>query len=446
MSTSLRESTGASGSSSHGSSALPRFFYGYVILALCLLNMVVMRGINGAFSVYYLALLETFGWSHTDGASVASANFVVYALTAPFVGLAFDRFGPRILMPFGGLLVGSGLLLTSFAASLWDLYLSYGVVTAIGQGALGFVGHTALISSWFVRRRATAIGIASMGQGLGALIMVPASQYLIDHIGWRSAYTVTAAALLFAVVPANALLQRRRPEDVGQFPDGEPDTASPDHGGARHRAHEKNWTLRDATSAWPFWCIVIGHFALGTAVFMIATHIVAHYVFLGYEKLTSAFIAGLIGFIRIGGTVVWGFLSDRLSRAKAYWLATIVACVGIVGFIATPARAPVWFAYLSAVLFSLGHSAGTPTYGAVISDIFSGRRLGLIFGCLEVSFGLGSAFGAWIGGFLFDLSGSYTSAFSACLSCFAVSALAIQSALKWQAAAVRTGHGSEPGL
>jgi MFS family permease len=401
--------------------------------------MVVMRGTNGAFSVYYLALLETFGWSHTDGASVASANFVVYALAAPFVGLAFDRFGPRILMPVGGLLVGGGLLLTSFAASLWDLYFAYGVVTAIGQGALGFVGHTALISSWFVRRRATAIGIASMGQGLGALIMVPASQYLIDHIGWRSAYTVTAAALLFAVVPANALFQRRRPEDVGQHADGNPTPESLDRATARGVPSEKNWTLRDATSAWPFWCIVIGHFALGTAVFMIATHIVAHYVFLGYEKLTGAFIAGLIGFIRIGGTLVWGFLSDRLSRARAYWLATLVACLGIICFIATPFRAPVWFAYVSAILFSIGHSAGTPTYGAVISDIFSGRRLGLIFGCLEISFGLGSAFGAWIGGFLFDLTGSYRSAFSVCLSCFAVSAVAIHSALKWQSRNVRTG-------
>jgi MFS family permease len=398
---------------------------------LCLLNMVVMRGINGAFSVYYLALLETFGWSHTDGASVASANFVVYALAAPFVGLAFDRFGPRILMPFGGVLVGGGLLLTSFATSLWDLYVAYGVVTAIGQGALGFVGHTALISSWFVRRRATAIGIASMGQGLGALVMVPTSQYLIDHIGWRSAYTVTAATLLLAVVPANALFQRRRPQDIGQFPDGGPAASEPAEA-SRKPSEGRNWTLGDAARAWPFWCIVMGHFALGTAVFMIATHIVAHYVFLGYERLTAAFIAGLIGFVRIGGTLLWGFVSDRLSRGKAYWLATLVACAGITGFIATPIGAPVWFAYLSAILFSLGHSAGTPTYGAVISDIFSGRRLGLIFGCLEVSFGLGSAFGAWIGGFLFDLNGSYTTAFFVCLSCFAVSAIAIHSALRWQ--------------
>ena len=412
----------------------PKFFYGYIILALCFLNMLVMRGVNGAFSVYYLALLESFSWSHTDGASVASANFVVYALTAPAIGLAFDRFGPRILIPLGGALVGAGLLLTSFAGSLWHLYLSYGVITAVGQGALGFVSHGALISYWFIRRRATAIGIASMGQGFGALIMVPTTQYLIDHIGWRSAYVVTAAVLLIAVVPANALLQRRRPTDVGQFPDGDSAPATGNPGvSLREFGGNRDWTLREAAGALPFWSIVIGHFALGTAVFMISTHIVAHYVVLGYERIAAAFIAGLIGFIRIGGTVIWGFVSDRLGRAKAYWLATFVAATGIACFAATPDRAPLWFAYLSAVLFSIGHSAGTPTYGAVIGDIFSGHKLGLIFGFLEISFGLGSAFGAWIGGYLFDLTGSYSWPFSLCLICFAISGFAIQACLRWQA-------------
>jgi MFS family permease len=414
--------------------ARPGFFYGYIILALCFLNMVVMRGVNGAFSVYYLALLETFSWSHTDGASVASANFVVYALTAPAIGLAFDRFGPRILMPLGGALVGAGLLLTSFAGSLWHLYLSYGVITAVGQGALGFVSHGALISYWFIRRRATAIGIASMGQGFGALIMVPTTQYLIDHIGWRSAYVVTAAVLLLAVVPANALLQRRRPTDVGQFPDGDSAPAMGNPGVPLKEVRgNREWTLGEAAGTLPFWSIVIGHFALGTAVFMISTHIVAHYVVLGYEKIAAAFIAGLIGFIRIGGTVIWGFVSDRMGRAKAYWLATLIAAMGIACFAATPNGAPLWFAYLSAVLFSIGHSAGTPTYGAVIGDIFSGHKLGLIFGFLEISFGLGSAFGAWIGGYLFDVTGSYSWPFSLCIFCFAISGFAIHSCLRWQA-------------
>ena len=412
-----------------------RFFYGYIILALCFLNMVVMRGVNGSFSVYYLALLNEFSWSHSDGASVASANFLVYALASPFVGLAFDRLGPRLLMPLGGLLVGVGLLLSSFAGSLWDLYVSYGFITAVGQGALGFVGHIALISYWFVRRRATAIGIATMGQGMGALIMIPLTQQLIDHIGWRSTYMVTGSLILAAIVPANALLQKRRPEDVGQFPDGEHRTPN-DIDERRRKTHSGNrdWTLRAAAASFPFWCITIGHLALGTAVFMINTHVVAHYAFLGFDKLAAAFVAGLIGFVRIGGTALWGFVSDHIGRDKAYGFATLMALIGIGCLIATPVGSPLWFAYLTAVVYSIGQSAGTPTYGAVIADIFSGHKIGLIFGLLEVSFGLGSALGAWVGGYLFDLTGSYAWPFSLCLLCYAISGVAVFACSKWQAA------------
>ena len=409
------------------------FFYGYVILALCFANMVVMRGVNGAFGVYYLALLEEFSWSRRGGASIASINYVVYALAAPVVGLAFDRLGPRLLMPLGAALVGVGMMLSSVANSLFGLYFSYGIVTALGQGALGFVGHNALISFWFVKRRGTAIGIASMGQGVGALVMVPATQILINSVGWRWTYIVTGSLMLLLLVPANALLQRRRPQDVGQFPDGDRVATAEnlDRQGARATS-ERDWTLREAAHSFPFWCITIGHLALGTALFMINTHAIAHLVAVGYEKLAASFYFGLIGFIRIGATILWGSISDRLGRSETYGLAILVTLIGVVGMIAMTVAAPLWLVYLTIALYGVGHSAGNPTYGAVIGDIFSGRKIGVIFGFLEISFGLGSAFGSWIGGYLFDSTGSYAWSFTVCIACFIISGLAIRGCTVWQ--------------
>jgi MFS family permease len=413
----------------------PSFFYGYVILALCFANMVVMRGVNGAFGVYYLALLEEFSWSRSDGATIASANFFVYAIASPAVGLAFDRYGPRVLMPLGAFLTGLGLVLSSFAHSLAGMYFSYGVVTALGQGALSFVGHNALISFWFVRKRATAIGIASMGQGLGALIMVPSTQLLVDYVGWRWTYIATGSVLLLFLLPANALLQRRSPQDVGQFPDGD-NAPSSDTSARRHsKGHSGNrdWTLGDAVRSFPFWCITVGHLALGTALFLINTHAIAHFVAVGYEKLAASFYFGLIGFIRIGATVVWGTLSDRLGRNKTYGVATLVTAAGVGCMVAMTFNAPLWLVYLTIALYGVGHSAGNPTYGAVISDIFSGRKIGLIFGFLEISFGLGSAFGSWIGGYLFDVTGYYAWSMTVCLIGFVISGLAIHVCVRWQA-------------
>jgi MFS family permease len=411
-----------------------RFFYGYIILGLCFANMVAMRGVNGAFGVYYLALLDEFHWSRSDGATIASVNFVVYALASPLVGLAFDRFGPRVLMPLGAFLVGAGLVLSSLANALWGFYFSYGLITALGQGALSFVGHNALISFWFVRKRATAIGIASMGQGLGALVMVPMTQLLIDHVGWRWTFVATGCLLLFVLVPANALLQRRSPDDVGQFPDG--DNAPVDSGLRGRHGHKegaRDWTLREAVASFPFWCVTIGHLALGTALFMINTHAIAHFVSVGVDKLTASFYFGLMGFIRIGATVVWGTLSDRLGRDKAYGVATAVTALGVACLVALTSGAPLWLLYLAVALYGIGHSAGNPTYGAVIGDIFSGRKIGVIFGFLEISFGFGSAFGSWLGGYLFDVTGSYAWPFSVCFACYIVSGFAIHACSRWQA-------------
>ena len=185
--------------------------------------MVVMRGVNGAFGVYYLALLEEFSWSRSDGASIASVNFVVYA-----VACAGGRLGLRSVRAavadaaWARSWSALGLVLSSFATSLLRVSTFPTASSRLSaKGALSFVGHNALISFWFVRQRATAIGIASMGQGLGALVMVPATQMLIDSIGWRWTYIVTGSLLLLLLVPANAFFQRRAPQDVGQFPDGD---------------------------------------------------------------------------------------------------------------------------------------------------------------------------------------------------------------------------------
>ena len=195
---------------------------------------------------------------------------------------------------------------------------------------------------------------------------------------------------------------------------------------------KRDWTLREAAHSFPFWCITIGHLALGTALFLINTHAIAHFVAVGYEKLASSFYFGLIGFIRIGATILWGSISDRLGRSETYGLAILVTLIGVVGMIAMTIDAPLWLVYLTIALYGVGHSAGNPTYGAVIGDIFSGRKIGLIFGFLEISFGLGSAIGSWMGGYFFDLTGSYAWSFALCIVCFIISGLAIRGCTVWQ--------------
>ena len=410
----------------------PSFYYGYVILFLCFLNMVFVRGAFGSFSVFYVALLDDFHWSHGVGASIVSLNSLVYASVSPAVGYAFDRLGPRILIPLAGLLMGLGFFFSGFSNSLWELYLYYGILAAVGQGGLGFVTQSALLSHWFVRRRATAIGLATAGQGFGMITILPLAQILISRMGWRTAFMLLGALIFFTVIPSNAIFQRRDPEEVGQLPDGENAESDRRPTAPRSRPTNREWTLATALRSVPFWIIAAGHLGLGAGLFIVYTHLVAQLVEEGFDKLTAAFTLGIVGLMRVAGTFVWGYASDHLGRAKAYGISIAVTSIGLLCLIAIGARSPAWFVYMAAILYGLGHSAGNPTYGAVIADIFGGKNIGTILGFLEITFGLGMALGSWSGGAIFDLTGSYRWAFALSLVCFVASFMAIRAGTIWR--------------
>ncbi len=412
------------------------FFYGYVIVALCFVNMVLMRGILASFSVFYIALVETFGWSRAATGSIASVNGFFYSASSPLVGWAYDRLGPRTLMPLGAFLIGCGLLLSGAGMSLWHFYLAYGLLVGLGIGCIGFVSNTALLSHWFRRRRGMALGLATMGLGFGILI-VPLVQVLITRHGWRAAMAVLGIVVLATIVPLNAVFQRRRPEDVGQLPDGEspgvadaaPVTAEP---AAEKPAPARDWTLAEAFRSFPFWSIAVGHLGLGTGLALMYTYAVAHLVHIGLAKQAAANAFSLVGLARIPSTAIWGFVSDRLGRDRAYRLGTLFTLAGIGVLMALSADAPAWWFVAFAVLYGVGHSSGNPTFGATITDIFGGRNVGKILGWLEVTFGIGVALGSWFGGYAFDVTGSYQYAWVLGLVSFTVAYLSVQACMAWK--------------
>ena len=412
------------------------FFYGYVIVALCFLNLVVVGGLMAGFSVFNVALLEAFRWSRATTATIASVNGVVYSAMAPVAGWAFDRLGPRIMMPLGCGLVGIGLVLAAGSESLWRFYLCYGVLAGFGIGCIDFVGTTAVLAHWFRRRRATAIGFAAMGLGVG-IVIVPGVQVLITGYGWRSAMMLLGAAILAAHVPLNGLLQRRRPEDIGQLQDGD-SVDAPDRTAVavtfpseRTDGH-RDWTLRQTLSSLPFWSIAAGHLAVGAGISLVYTHAVAHLIHRGLGKLAAASIFGMVGFARIPGTAIWGYASDRIGRERALRLATLMGMAGVGLLMLLGSGTPHWWSVAFALLYGLGHSASNPVYASTIADIFWGRNVAMIVGLLEVTFGLGAALGTWFGGFAYDMTGSYQYAWVLELLCLAVVYASIRAALTWR--------------
>ena len=248
-----------------------RLYYGWIIVAISFLTLFFSLGIRSSFGVFYVAMLQEYGWGRGETAGAFSLAMVIHAFFAMVTGVLIDRFGPRILFPLGAIFLSLGLAAASRITAIWHLYLFFGVVMAIGINTLSYGPHMALIPRWFVRGRGLAAGLVVAGMGVGTMVMAPVIQFMIDTGGWRSAFLILAGIVLGVVVPMTALFQRRFPEDVGQFPDG----IIPDSGGIyvpQPEASRKDppsphlseqWTLRAALCTRAFWMIALIFFCAG---------------------------------------------------------------------------------------------------------------------------------------------------------------------------------------
>ena len=133
-----------------------------------------------------------------------------------------DRVGPRVVVPLGVVLVSSGMGLATLVRHPWHLYLTFGVLVVGGSVFISYMGHALFLPHWFVRKRGLAIGIAFSGVGLGSILLLPWVQRLIGQTGWRHACLALAVLLLVTLLPLNLIFPRRRPEDMGLTPDGDP--------------------------------------------------------------------------------------------------------------------------------------------------------------------------------------------------------------------------------
>ncbi len=405
----------------------PRFFYGWVIVAVAFITLFLVIGTRFSLGVFYVALLEDFRWSRAETAGVFSLMLLVHAIFSLGIGQLFDRIGPRKLFPLGALVTALGLAACSRISTIWQLYLFLGVVAALGTASLAFVPHMALVTTWFERRRGIATGIAYSGIGGGVLILAPYIQILIGRFGWRSTFMVLAGVILVVVVPLTAIFHRHRPADIGLVPDGDTvsvardDTVSspvPEPVIARH-----DWQLTQAMRTPHFWLLIGTVLSMGVLFNTMMVHQMAHVTDAGYSKTTGAIVLGLVGALRSLGGMVFGGLSDRIGRERAYSLGGVICVAGLLCLMSVQDVSHPWMLYAFAVLYGLGHGGMGPIYASATADLFPGSSLGTIMGCLEAAYGIGGALGTFTAGYMYDLTGHYEALFvmvilATMISCF----------------------------
>ena len=230
-------------------------YYGWIVLAALFLVGTVSFGVRFSFGVFFNAWQDDFGWTRGMTSGIFSIYMLLCAAASILSGWLFDRYGPRIVVPLAGFFTGLCLILTSRADALWQFYLTFSLLLALGTGGV-YVVTMSTISKWFVEKRGLVMGIAGAGGGLGMLITAPVAAQLISTYDWRIAFLVIGVAAWIIIIGSGLLVKTQPGEAVAQI-NGE--TARTEEMPARVRRAStgpEEVALRGAARAKDFWLLL----------------------------------------------------------------------------------------------------------------------------------------------------------------------------------------------
>ncbi len=370
---------------------------------------VVGLGTRYSFGVFFKSIETEFALTRGATSGVFSIYMLLCCVFAVLGGRALDRYGPKVVVFLMGSFTGLSLLLTSQANSAWQLLISYGLLLSLGTGAIyAVVNSTA--SRWFDKKRGFVLGITTSGGGFGALVMAPFATYLISNFGWRTAFIVMGL-IAWLVISSMCLILKKDPGDMGLLPDGvKSEAAQPGPQKKESKAQLTGPSLLQASRTSNFWFLGLIWLLLSLDVHLVFVHVVSYAVDMGNSLMDAAIILTLIGGTTIPGRLLVGRVSDTIGR-KAPAIACAILQVGALLWLMWAQE--LWMLYVFAIAFGfLWGGLGVLTT-ALIGDVFGMRSIGAIMGMMSAGWALGAASGPAIGGYIFDVSGTYFMAFAA---------------------------------
>lgn len=390
--------------------------YRWVIVAACFFAMSAQAFLF-SFGVFYKPLMDQFGWTVADVALAPSILSVVYVVVVLPVSWAYQKLSIKPIILMGGILMGSGLALSSTITRLWQLYLFYGIVAGVGSSTI-WVPFTSAIMKWFIHKRGIAMAIALSGQGLGAFVIAPSLSYVIETGGWRTAF-LFASLSTFLIVSSASLVIKGSPEEAGLKP------YSSNHA-SNHKSQDRDGILAEGSSLHEavlrkqFW-LLYGLWSFSQIVTTIYTqHIVLFAIGLGIPLILASLALGVIGLSGVISRLVVGLFLDRIGTRRA--LIVCYVLILLAAFLLLATRDALWL-FLFAAVFGTASGVRNLLEVPITADFFGLTHLGWIVGAFETAFGVGGLIGPYLAGYEYDATGGYYQVFLFCvfLSVFSLS-------------------------
>jgi MFS family permease len=386
------------------------FFYGWIIVIIAMVAGFISSGVsNVTMAVVLKPISEDLGWSRSITAAAITLGSFGGGMLSPLFGPLADRFGPRVLMPVGGILVGLLSIGVSQSSQPWQFYATFIPARALTEFLLcGVVPYTA-VANWFHAKRPRAMGLVAMATPLGSAATTLIFQFLVIHYGWRSAFLALGLAFLILVVVPAAIFLRRQPEDLGLYPDGTAPCLHSDEAPTLESQNattdERGWSRPEAMRTTALWLLVLSGFLASLGTGGIAFHTVAYFTDV---KIAPAAAAGALSLMALSGAFgngMWGALAERFSPLKLNVTTTLLSASSVALLMQVDSSV---MAYLFGVLFGISARGGTAVLTQILLAHYFGRRsFGAISGVLEPFHKGGLGAGALIAGIAFDWSGNY---------------------------------------
>jgi MFS family permease len=390
-----------------------RIFHGWWIVATAFVALAVNVGLLFySWGIFISPLAEVFG-GRARVAGAYSAMQVAAALYGLSVGRFVDRHGARPVQITGTLVFALGYALLARVTSLPLLYACMAGPIAFGSTCIGALPSNSAVARWFVRRRGVALGISTAGISAGGIVFAPASQYLIEQLGWRRAYDVLAASVLLLVLPPVLAFMRRDPADLGLLPDGE---IVPEAGDRTERialaerelarSVPPGRAMRDAS----FW-LLAGAFGLTMAgLSSLLLNQVAILVDRGMPATQASWVLGATAAMGVVGKLGFGSLLDRFDQRRVAAACFVLQAAGVLLLWQTHS-VPALVCYV--VLYGYAMGGNATLQASLVAETFGRLHYGAVYGRLTPFVMVAQAVGFPAMAWLRDRTGSYEPALAA---------------------------------
>lgn len=383
-----------------------KLHYGWVVAFGCHIMFFYSVGLTtGTFAVFLPYLINEINLTNAEGSSILSVLSLTGLLFMLIVSKIFKRFGIRWTVFVCGLLIAAGNYIFSEANSLLGYYVA-AVAIGIGFGGCSTIAVSILVSTWFEKRRGTAVGIAFAGSGMAAILFSPVLTFIIENYGLAKAFLFQSVSVAVLSV-VTFLLIRNAPEDKGVCAYGQ--NKNELQTSERDVADSTGIIIKNVLRTKEYYIIMLAILVLGAGVQPVVTHLPTFLISVGYKPALATSVVSIFGITMVFGKTIHGLVIDKLGGYVAnfiifpLWLLTIALSFAVGKGIIN--------CYLFAALVGIGPALATVSLPIWVCDLFKKENYVTVLTSIQIALNLGSSIGMVLMGYLFDVTGTYRLAF-----------------------------------